>query len=387
MKKILSALFAFLSLGIYAENITVVGIGKLGLCQALCLEKAGYSVLGVDLSKGYIDSLNDKTFRSHEPLVNEYLLESVSFRATTSLEEGLAFSDLIFLVVPTNHLQNAEPYDPIALTEVLTAIGRLGVENKMLVITSTVPPGYIRSEALPLIAGCRNITLSYNPEFIAQGEIIQGLTSPDLVLIGEAGVEEGDRIEGVYRKMCANTPSIQRMSVDSAEITKMALNCFVTAKITFANIIGDIADETPGADKFAILAAIGKDSRVGSKYLKPGYGFGGPCFPRDNRALAKYAASVGIDNTSLKAVDQMNKWHANYMARKFLASNAAEFRFEDVCYKSNCSVPIIEESQKLAVARQIAEAGRTVTIVDRKEILDKVEEEFGNLFQYEIRQE
>ena len=96
MKRILCCVL-FLFARIYSENITVIGIGKLGLCFALCLEKAGYQVLGVDLSKAYIDSLNDKTFHSHEPWLTEYLRDSRQFRATTSLEEGLAFSDLCFI--------------------------------------------------------------------------------------------------------------------------------------------------------------------------------------------------------------------------------------------------------------------------------------------------
>ena len=85
------------------------------------------------------------------------------------------------------------------------------------------------------------------------------------------------------------------MSPDSAEITKLAINCFITTKIAYANMIGDIADQTPGADKFEILKAVGGDKRIGGLYLKPGYGFGGPCFPRDNRALGSYAQQVGID--------------------------------------------------------------------------------------------
>ena len=233
---------------------------------------------------------------------------------------------------------------------------------------------------------CPGITISYNPEFIAQGQIIEGLRAPDMVLIGEALRANGDAIEAIYRKLCTNTPSIERMSVESAEIAKMALNCFVTAKITYANLIGDIADETPGADKAAILRAIGKDSRVGLKYFKAGYGYGGPCFPRDNRALAAYASSIGMNTLPLEATDRTNRWHAEYMAKKMIAQGLEEYCFEDVCYKSFCAVPIIEESQKLAVAKKIAESGKTVTIIDSQEILEKVREEFGELFRYRERQ-
>ncbi len=368
------------------QKITVIGIGKIGLCYALCLERAGYRVLGVDLSQEYTDSLNRKTFRSLEPQVNEYLKDSRNFEATTSLKEGLDFSDVCFIAVPTNHLKGTDAYDPTPLTQLLQAIDNLEVSNKHLVISSTVPPGYIEKIGLPAIQNCKNTTLSYNPEFIAQGQIIGDLENPDVVLIGADSKEDGDILEAIQKKLCKNQPSIERMSTASAQIAKMALNCFVTAKIAFANLIGDIADETPGADKFAILGMLGKDSRVGSKYLKPGYGFGGPCFPRDNRAFAEYAASIGIETTSLRATDRINRWHTGYMAEKLIEKSLDEYAFEDVCYKSNCPVPIIEESQKIAVAKQLAEAGKKVTLIDSGEVLAKVEEEYGTLFNYQVKQ-
>jgi UDPglucose 6-dehydrogenase len=115
------------------------------------------------------------------------------------------------------------------------------------------------------------------------------LLQPDMVLIGQGSKEAGDVLEAIYARICDNTPVVKRMSVDSAEICKLAVNCFVTTKIAFANMIGDMADLTEGADKHDILGAVGADTRIGHKYLRPGFGYGGPCFPRDNRALGAYA--------------------------------------------------------------------------------------------------
>lgn len=148
-------------------------------------------------------------------------------------------------------------------------------------------------------------------------------------------------------------PTISRMSPESAEICKLGLNCFVTMKISYAlrqitpptrrlpffffsfthrlrvaavhsNQIGDICDRTPGADKDAVLTAIGADSRVGKKCIKAGYGFGGPCFPRDNRALGIYAKSVGIDPKLMIATDEYNEYHADRMVEKLLAEGRDE---------------------------------------------------------------
>jgi len=252
------------------------------------------------------------------------------------------------------------------------------------VIGCTVLPGYIANVGRYLLKDCVNTTLSYNPEFIAQGEIISGFLRPDIVLIGEGTTEAGDILEEIYRKSCDNKPKICRMTPESAEITKLAINCYITTKIAFCNLIGDIADRTPNSNKFDILAAVGGDTRIGEKYLRPGYGFGGPCFPRDNRALGNYARSLGLEALLSDATDNSNKLHAQVMIQEFLKQDRDQYVFEDVCFKEDCPVPNIEESQKLAVARGLKKAGKKVLIRDRKVIIAEVVKEFGNLFEYEI---
>ena len=377
---LLSLCFLLAQIPVISENISVIGIGRLGLTYALCLERGGHQVLGVDLDPNYIESLNQKTLRIQEPCINEMLRKSQNFRATTSLKEGLDFADIYLIVVSTTI--GTEGYDFDALSSLLTQINDYQVANKHLVIHSTVFPGYTKGTALGLLSDCTNITLSYNPPFIAQGEIVKGLITPDLILIGEGSKEGGDLIQSLHQSMCENTPQIARMSVESAEITKLALNCFVTNKIAFANLVGDIADETPGADKYAILRAIGADSRIGSKYLLPGYGFGGPCFVRDNQALADYGDLIGIEPVTFRATDRANDQHTLYMAQKFLDQNLDEYVFEDVSYKPNCPVKILYASQKLAVARLLAEAGRSVIIVDEQSVIDELRGLYGDLFYY-----
>ena len=366
----------------FGQNVTVIGIGRLGICFALSLEKAGCNVLGVDVSEVYVSKINEKSLHNPEPDVVDLLKKSKNFRATTSLQEALDFSDLILITVATTIGNDAYNFD--AINQLLTNINSLSISNKHIVINSTLYPGYINDIALPLLSQCTNITISYNPPFIAQGEIIRGLTSPDMVLIGQATPEVGDILENVYAKMCVSNPTISRMSVESAEITKLAVNCFITMKIAYANLVGDIADQTSGADKYAILSAAGKDTRIGCKYLLPGYGFGGPCFPRDNRGLGRYAASKGIEPLLFKATDECNKNHAYFMAQKLIDQNLPEYSFEDISYKPNSAVKILEESQKLAVARIIASAGKKVTIIDTQEVIFQVKAIYGDLFTYAV---
>lgn len=238
-----------------------------------------------------------------------------------------------------------------------------------------------------LLEDCVRSTLSYNPEFIQQGDIIRGFLNPDMVLIGQGSEEAGDALHAMYDAVCDSTPVICRMSTASAEICKLSINCFITTKISFANMIGDIADRTVGAKKEDILRAVGSDSRVGLKCLRAGYGFGGPCFPRDNRALGGYASSIGVKPLLSIATDEYNEYHAHVMAN--LLEEACNdpngsLTFCDVAYKPKCAVAIIEESQKLKVASILAKRGRSVTIKDRGFIIELVRAEYGRLFSYEI---
>ena len=170
--------------------------------------------------------------------------------------------------------------------QVLMNINARKVANKHIVIGCTVIPGYIEGVGKYLIQDCVNTSLSYHPEFIAQGDIMNGTLRPDMALIGEGSKAAGDVLEKMNMRMTQTKPIICRMSPASAEITKLSINCFVTMKVCFAapprlslscshflvpsqvsyaNMIGDIADRTPGASKHDILNAVGSDSRVGKK--------------------------------------------------------------------------------------------------------------------------
>ncbi len=331
-----------------------------------------------------VEAVNKKTFKSPEPHVEDYLKASKNFTATTDIDVAIAHSDLIYLLVATPTGSGDKSYDHSALSRVLADLNRRKLQNKHVVIGCTVLPGYIRDTGRFLLRDCVNTTLNYNPEFIAQGAIIFGFENPDMVLIGEENKAAGDRIASLYEHCTKSKPYIARMSAESAELTKLSLNCFITTKIAFANTIADIASKTENADAIAILKAVGADSRVGSKCILPGYGFGGPCFPRDNRALGNYAKSVGIEPIIPFATDSSNNFHAKVMAEAELAKGLDRYVFSDVCYKDGCPVPIIEESAKLVVALRVRKAGKKVTIKDRRVVIEEVQKEFGAIFDYEI---
>ena len=367
------------------KTISIIGIGRLGLCMALSFSLKGFNVVGVDLDSNYINSLNTKTFSSFEPHVNEYLSQVTTFEASTNLQKALDHSRLIFISVPTPNGGGEDFYDHSILTNLLTRINRLKPKDKHFVICCTVMPGFCDKIGKLLVEDCENCTLSYNPEFIAQGAIIFGLENPDMILIGEGSVQAGDQIQQVYKKVCLSSPTICRMKPLEAEIVKLSVNGFITTKIAYANMIGD-ACLGCGADPGVVMSAVGQDSRIGTKYFKPGYSYGGPCFPRDTQALSLFVTSQGLLPSILKATHESNEKHVEYQVNQLLKTQNTQFTFTGICYKEGSKVPIIDESPKLKIAKRLVESGKKVTICDTKALIDEVKKKYGNLFMYVIEQ-
>jgi UDPglucose 6-dehydrogenase len=352
-------------------KIGIIGIGKLGLCFGLNLEKVGHEVYGVDKSEDYIKKLKSGIFSSSEPGVNEALLKSSKFNFSTSLS-SLANCNIIFIVVATPSTSDFK-YDHSAIDEVITEIKSMGIskERKDLVINCTTFPGYCDSISDDMKS--LNYYVSYNPEFIAQGTIMRDQVYCDNVLIGAPDKIASTKITDIYQSFVKSDPVYNIMSCTEAELTKLSVNCFLTTKISYANMIGDIALRY-NCNPDVVLGAIGTDSRIGKKYLGYGFGFGGPCFPRDNRALAKCASEVGISAEVSIATDKMNDLHLNYQLEKFIKDNPDKnnpITFEYLTYKRE-SV-LLEESQQLKFALKLKELGYKIKVLDnRDEVLHQL---------------
>lgn len=257
----------------------VVGTGKLGLCWALILNKyiKDANVIGIDTNDQYIQCLRHKNIETIEPQVIE-LLRNSNIDFTTNFEYMLN-ADIIFVVVNTPSLPTGG-YDHSNIENIVDILKKFGKRDKpiSLVINCTTMPQYCQTvqDRLKKL----NYIVYYNPEFIAQGNIINGLVEPDMVLIGRDlkinNEQSLDHITNIYKNIMPHPIPIHVMSLTEAEITKIALNCFITTKISFANMVGDIAIKA-NCNPDNILNAIGSDTRVGKKYLNYGYGFGGPC--------------------------------------------------------------------------------------------------------------
>lgn len=361
------------------EKISVIGIGKLGLAFALNADAKGFNVIGVDINQKYIDCLNNKIITSYEPGIKNLLINNNNFVATSDLYKAIVHSNNIFLVVatPTDPLYG---YDHSQINNIVNKLIGYGKQKTMkhLIISCTVVPGYTDSVYKRLQD--YGWEVSYNPEFIAQGQIIQDQLNPDIILIGQGNEFVGKWLKDFYFKFCDNNPKFHIMERLSAEITKLSLNCFLTTKIAYANMIGDICI-IAGAEQNKVLKAIGDDSRIGPKYLKYGYGYGGPCFPRDNKTLARYADTLGYEAKISKANDESNNQHLDFMVKQKSNIVLDTFIFNTVTYKKGTT--IIEESQQLLVAVTLANMGYKVIIKEHLEVIKQVKELYGDLFIYE----
>ena len=210
----------------------------------------------------------------------------------------------------------------------------------------------------------RDFGMCYNPEFIALGNVVKGLLEPDMVLIGESDPDSGAALEGLYKRYNTNSPRIARMSIISAELTKISVNSYITMKISFTNQLRMIAEQFPKANIHNILEAIGSDSRIGPKYLRAGLSYGGPCFPRDNRLLAYTARQLGLEAPLAEASDRVNQLTNLDLFEKVqrLVSKSDTIAVLGLSYKPDTY--ITEEAAGLYLAQQLRRHGYQVVVHD-----------------------
>ena len=356
-------------------KIGLIGAGRLGICLALLIEKAGYSVIASDVREDYIKDLRQGVIGTTEPGVHELLWNSKNIEFTTDNDKVISESDIIFTLVATPSLEDGS-YDVSAVDDVVSDILKYGWQNKnsligkSFVVGCTTNPGDCDrfQEKLSEVG----VDVYYNPEFIAQGSIVDDLENADMVLIGGSGTH-GALLEEIYHKIQVPIPHIHHMSTKAAELTKIALNCYLTTKISYANMIGEVLALSKMGDEIdTVLKAIGSDSRVGNKYLGFGFGFGGPCFPRDNRAFAAYAKSVGVEHNIGTTTDNFNEAHAGFIKEYVLYNNHDKkpFCFRYLTYKPETD--ILTESQQYRLCLDLLNEGCKVYCVDDtlKEQLD-----------------
>jgi nucleotide sugar dehydrogenase len=357
-------------------KIGVIGAGRLGLTFALLCEKNGYEVLVSDVREDYVYNLNQKICITNEPLIQDMLFESTKLSATTDNIEIIKNCDTIFTFVPTPSTIEGN-YDTSKVFEVSGSFNtasslEIPLYNKKFIIGCTTNPG--DTEQIQQRLNMFNVQVAYNPGFIAQGEIVKGLEQSDIVLIGTDYQELTNELIGIYNKIQTTSVNVYVMSSKAAEITKIGINCFLTTKISYANMMGDIMIKSGIKSEIdMVLSAIGGDSRVGKKYMKYGFGFGGPSLPRDNRALGHYAKNLGMELNLPLTVDSFNKEHATFLKNYYINLNPDKsnpFVMNYITYK--LGTDILEESQQFQLCIDLLNEGYMVNVIEIDTISSKL---------------
>jgi len=360
-------------------KIGVIGAGRLGICFALLCEQAGYDVLVSDVRDSYVKNLQRKFISTNEPEVAKLLSTSPRLSATTSNSKVIRDCDIIYTLVATPSKRDGS-YDVSAVWDVVQDIKKVKkVQGKAFVVGCTTNPGDCKEFQKELDKS--GVDVFYNPEFIAQGTIINDLRTADMVLIGGKRNDSYDQLCEIYNRIQETPPKISIMSTTAAELVKLAVNCFLTTKISYANMVGQVMALSGMEDEIpTVLGAIGDDSRVGRKYLNFGFGFGGPCLPRDNRAFAAYAKQLGLDYNLGSTTDNFNNEHATFIKDYFVYRNPQNlpFYFDYVSYKKGTD--ILTESQQYRLCIDLLDDGYEVYINDNNAIMDMISDDLSDKY-------
>ncbi len=370
------------------ERLSVFGLGKLGCTMLACFASKEWQVIGMDVNKLSVDTVNKGESPIYEPGVNELIGKyKDNISATSDTEHAVRNSDVSFVIVPTPSTMDGT-FSTNFVEAVAAEIGSI-LRSKdsyhTIIITSTVLPGDMKliQELLERTSGKKcsvDFGLCYNPDFIALGSVVRDFLNPEMILIGESDKKAGDTLENIHRNLIDNNPNIHRMNFYNAELTKIALNSYCTLKITFANTLAEICENMPGGNVDQVTDALGDDPRIGRKYLKGGLSYGGPCFPRDNRAFAKAAEKFGCNTPLSVRTDQINDYHRNERIPNKLLALMKEYKTNKLSilglsYKTDTQ--LVEESAAISIINALIKKDVQLSIYDpagmeeaKKEITD-----------------
>jgi len=358
-------------------KIAVVGTGYVGLVTGTCFAETGNEVSCVDIDQRKIDKLKGGTITIYEPGLERLFTRNLKegrLSFTTALEEGIEGAEIIFLALPTPPGEDGSA-DLKYVLGVADHLGRIMKKGdyKILVDKSTVPVGTAEKVQAAVIKGSNgtlvpgeDFDVVSNPEFLREGVAVDDFMKPDRVVIGTESPKARDLMNELYQPFVRQGNPILFMDERSAELTKYAANSFLATKITFMNEIARMCEKL-GADVDMVRKGVGSDDRIGRRFLFPGIGYGGSCFPKDVQALAKSAAEVGYDFQILNAVMEVNESQKTYLIpfiQQYFGGDVSgkHFALWGLAFKPNTDD--IREAPALYLINELTTAGATVTAFD-----------------------
>lgn len=305
-------------------NISVIGLGRVGLCMAVYFAHRGYNVVALDIDQRKLQLIRKGKSPFFEPGLEDMLntvLRNGKIKVTSKEKDVILKTDMTFITVGTPTL----PDGSVDLTFIKRAAKEIGYALRskngyhLVLIRSTIPPGTTQNLIKPLLENCsskragKDFGILVNPEFLKEGSAIHDLSNPDRVIIGEFEERSGSIFERFIREVYGDRVPVLRMSPTEAEMVKYANNCFLAMKISFINEIANICERVPGTDVVKIAHAIGLDPRIGAEFLKAGAGWGGSCLPKDTRALVSFSKKLGYNPEVIEAAIAVNEKRAEHV--------------------------------------------------------------------------
>ena len=368
------------------KNIAVVGTGYVGLVTGTCFAETGNMVTCIDIDAAKVEKMKQGQIPIYEPELDvlfERNIKAGRLQFTTDLASGIADAEIIFLALPTPPGEDGSA-DLSYILGVADQLGKMLTDYKVIVDKSTVPVGTADRVHAAIAANAKvEFAVVSNPEFLREGYAVADFMKPDRVVIGCSDERAAKIMESLYKPFVRQGNPIYFMDEKSAELTKYAANSFLATKITFMNEIANFC-EVVGADVDKVRIGIGADSRIGKRFLFPGIGYGGSCFPKDVQALAKSGTDHNYDFKILRAVMEVNEDQKtilyprikNYFRGNLLRKKIAVW---GLAFKPDTDD--IREAPALYMIRALLEAGAEVTAYD-PEAMENVKSIFGNQISY-----
>ncbi len=372
-------------------KVTIVGSGYVGLVTGACFSQVGVDVVCVDIDETKIQNLRRGIIPIYEPGLEEMILRNVEknrLHFSTNIADHLDDTDIVFICVGTPPDEDGSA-DLKHVLSVAKAVGQNMNDYKLVVTKSTVPVGTsdkVRKaiqDQLDLRGVEVPFDVSSNPEFLKEGAAIADFLKPDRIVVGVDNVRSRELMKRLYKPFMINGHPILFMDIISAEMTKYAANSMLATKISFINDIANLC-EIVGADVNHVRKGIGTDSRIGSKFIYPGIGYGGSCFPKDVKALIKTASGCNYELKVLKAVEEVNESQKVLLFEKIKSHFNGELKGKTIAiwglsFKPNTDD--MREAPSLEIIKRLLESGANVQAYDPV-AMKEAQHHFGNKIKY-----
>ena len=371
-------------------KIAVIGTGYVGLVTGTCFAETGNTVTCVDIDKNKIDKLSSGQVTIYEPGLEKLFLRNQKegrLYFTTSLEEAVENARVIFLALPTPPGEDGSA-DLKYILGVAESLGNIIKEYKVIIDKSTVPVGTAQKVKDAIAKNARvDFDVVSNPEFLREGVAVDDFMKPDRVVIGTTSERAIKLMNDLYIPFVRQGNPIIFMDENSAELTKYAANAFLAVKISFMNEIAQLCEKM-GADVDMVRRGIGSDERIGKRFLFPGIGYGGSCFPKDVQALSKSSSDADYNFMILDAVMEVNKKQKLHLVSKIKAFfnddlRGRHFALWGLAFKPNTDD--IREAPALYMIEALLAAGATITAFD-PEAMTNAKEILGNRINFVVNQ-